>query len=447
VNAVPDTRYTRTDDGLSIAYQTVGSGPVDVVFVPPTHCIDLMWEEPSYARFLHRLARLGRLICLDSRGFGASDPVPLGALPTPETWMEDMRVVMDTVGSAAAHIVCIGASGFSGMLFAATYPERTRTLTLAESSARTMEADDYPAGTPRENVEAFADWDERHWGTGRTVQLWAPSRRDDPAFRRWLARFERHSASPATHGAQVRWVVSLDLRAVLPSIRVPTLVLQKEAGRIIDPAQGRYVADHIPGAQFETVPGTDLWYFTENPDDLADRLEEFITGKPPVAEPTRALATVLFTDIVGSTTSASELGDRRWTEILDEHDAIVDQELSRHRGRKVNPTGDGLLATFDGPARGVRCAHAICDRVRALGITVRAGLHTGEVELRGDDIGGIAVHIGQRISSLAGPSEVLVSRTVRDLVVGSGLDFEPRGERSLKGIPGTWEVYASCEGP
>jgi pimeloyl-ACP methyl ester carboxylesterase len=442
VSTPPVTRYTKTDDGLSVAYQTVGEGPPDIVLVPSTLCIDLMWEEPSFARVLHRLAKLGRLICLDYRGFGGSDPVPLGAMPTPETWMEDTRVVLDAVGSLTAHIVCHGGAAFLGMLFAATYPERTDTLTLIEGSARILHADDYPIGMPLEVVNRFADWDQRVWGTDAHAAAWAPSRAEDQGFRRWQARFERGSSSPALHGAMLRWMVSLDLRAVLPAIRVPALVLHRQADPMIPLDHGRYLADHIAQARLTVVPGADHWFFTEGADEIVDHIEEFITGVRPISEPDRALATVMFTDIVSSTAHAARLGDKRWTEVLDQHDAIVNLELLRYRGRKVNPTGDGLLATFDGPARAVRCAQAICEGVRRLGIEARAGLHTGEVELRGEDIGGIAVHIGQRISALAGGGEVLVSRTVTDLVAGSGLQFSERGERELKGVPGTWAVFA-----
>jgi class 3 adenylate cyclase/pimeloyl-ACP methyl ester carboxylesterase len=439
---IPETRYTRTDDGLSLAYQTLGGGPIDIVLSPTTHCVDVMWEEPSFAHFLHRLARIGRLICLDYRGFGGSDPVPLGALPTPETWMEDTRVVLDTVGSTTAHIVCHGLSSFSGMLFAATYPERTNTLTLMDATACTLSADDYLIGIPPEVVDNFGALQERVWGTGDIAAFWAPSRADDEAFRRWSGRFERGSTSPATNGALMRWVVTLDLRPVLPTIRVPTLVLHHEEARLIPLDHGRYLADHVPDAALVVLAGGDYWFFTERGDEIVDHIEEFITGGRPVSEPDRALATVMFTDIVSSTEMAARVGDKRWTQTLDQHDALVDRELDRYRGRKVNPTGDGVLATFDGPARAVRCALAICEGVRALGIQVRAGLHTGEVERRGDDIGGIAVHIGQRVSGLAGAGEVLVSRTVTDLVTGSGIQFDDRGEHELKGVPGSWKLFS-----
>jgi class 3 adenylate cyclase len=364
-------------------------------------------------------------------------------LPTPEMWMEDTRVVVDAVGSTSAHIVCHGGSGFVAMLFAATYPDRTNTLTLIEATARWVAADDYSIGLPPELVERSTDWSERVWGTGAATAAWAPSRKGDAQFRQWTGRFERGSASPSTHGAQVRWMTSLDMRAVLPTIRVPTLVMHHEAAQIIPLDHARYLADHIGGAKLVVLPGGDYWFFTEGADQTVDHIEEFITGVPPVREADRALATVMFTDIVASTEHAARLGDRRWTQVLDQHDKLVQRELDRHRGRKVNPTGDGVLATFDGPARAVRCAQAICDGARALGIEVGAGLHTGEVELRGEDIGGIAVHIGQRVCGLARAGEVLVSRTVTDLVAGSDLQFTERGEHELKGVPGTWTLFAA----
>jgi pimeloyl-ACP methyl ester carboxylesterase len=439
---IAETRYTKTDDGLSVAYQTFGEGPPDIVLMPCFFCVDLMWDDPSFAHVLRRLAHTGRLICFDPRGLGASDPVPLGALPTPEEWMGDLRVVLDAVGSKTANLICHGGSGFWGMLFAATYPDRSSSLVLMEVSARLRFADDYTFGVVPEAIEAFVKWDEQVWGTGADASTWAPSRVGDDVFCRWLGRYQRGSESPATYGATARWVSNLDLRSVLPSIRTPTLVLHREADALSPLDNGRYLAEHIPGARLVVMPGTDFWFFTEGADDYLDRIEEFITGVPPVREPDRALTTVLFTDIVASTEHAVRLGDKRWTQVLDQHDAIVDRELARHRGRRVNPTGDGVLASFDGPARAVRCAQAICDGVRALGIEARSGLHTGEVELRGDDIGGIAVHIGQRVSAVAGRGEVVVSAIVKELVFGSGIEFVDRGEHELKGVPGTWKLFA-----
>jgi class 3 adenylate cyclase/pimeloyl-ACP methyl ester carboxylesterase len=443
VSVAPDTLYARTEDGLSIAYQTLGDGPTDIVVIPGSICIDLMWEEPSFAHVLRRLAGLGRLICLDYRGFGGSDPVPLGALPTPEAWMEDTRVVLDAVGSSTAHIVCHGASGFIGMLFAATYPDRTSTLTLLDAAARTKWAADYPAGMPADLVDGFVEWSERAWGTAARTSALAPSRANDEAFCRWQARFDRGASSPSVGGAVLRWVVDLDLRAVLSTIRVPTLVVHHEEGPLCPLDHGRYLADRIPNAALVVVPGSDYWFFTEHADEIVDHIEESITGVTPARELDRALATIMFTDIVGSTEHAARLGDRSWSQILDRHDELVQRELDRHRGRKVNPTGDGLLATFDGPARAVRCAQAISAAVGALGIQVRAGLHTGEIELRGDDIGGIAVHIAARVTAMADAGEVVVSSTVKDLVAGSEIAFVDRGTHALKGVPDEWHLFAA----
>ncbi|MBV8161912.1 MAG: adenylate/guanylate cyclase domain-containing protein [Acidimicrobiia bacterium] len=442
VIAPPETRYVKSTDGLHIAYQTLGDGPVDIVAIPTAHAIDALWEQPDLNRFFERVARLGRLILLDYRGFGVSDPVPLGALPTPESWMEDTRVVLDAVEAGRVHVFCHGGSGFLGMLFAATHPKRTATLTLFEASPLIADPGDFPIGIPAEAMASYVAHDEQFWGTPAHARFWAPSRSDDDVFASWSARFERAAQSPAAHTAMLNWVANLDLRGVAPAIRVPTLVLHREHGRLIPPSHASYLEEHIPGARRVTVPGADYWFFTEQANVVLELLAEHITGMPPAADPDRALATVLFTDIVSSTDRAAELGDRRWVETLDRHDEIVNRELVRFRGQKVNPTGDGLLALFDGPARAIRCAQAIRDGVRTLGVEVRAGLHCGEVERRGPDVGGIAVHIGARISSIAKGGEVLVSRTVTDLVAGSGIAFEERGEHELKGVPGTWSLFA-----
>jgi class 3 adenylate cyclase/alpha-beta hydrolase superfamily lysophospholipase len=441
VTELPETRYARTADGLSIAYQQLGEGPTDVVLLPSFSCIDVMWEEATFARMLTRLAGIGRLICLDYRGLGASDPVPLGAVPSPEDWMEDLRVVLDTVGSTSASIIANGSAGFIGMTFAATYPERTYALILVDTAVRVLWSEEYRFGVDARLHEQTIQSTMDVWGTTSLASYAAPSRAGDKRFCKWLARYERGAASRATAGTLIRWSSSLDHRIVLPAIRVPTLVLHHRANQLFPLDFGRYLAEHISGARLITLPGSDTLLFTEGADEIVDHIEEFVTGVPPVREPNRALATVLFTDLVGSTEHAADLGDKRWTELLHDHDALVDRELVFHRGRKLKDTGDGILATFDGPARAVRCAQAICQGVRPLGIEVRAGLHTGEVELCGDDIRGIAVHIGQRVSALARPGEVLVTRTVVDLVTGSGIAFADCGEHELKGVPGTWKLF------
>jgi class 3 adenylate cyclase len=359
--------------------------------------------------------------------------------------MEDTGVVLDAVGSSSAHFVCHGGAGFFGVLFAATYPRRTETLTLFEASARYRHADDYQIGVPAEVIDGYGQLDEERWGTEASAQLWAPSRVGDERFCRWLARYERGAASPASFRAVSQWVLGLDLRAVLPSIRVPTLVMHREDSFPIPVEQVRYLVEHIPGARLDVVPGRDYLHFTEHADEVLDHIEEFITGVVPSEVFDRALATVLFTDIVGSTEFAARVGDRRWKDLLADHDALVAAEIERFRGRVVRSTrdsGDGALATFDGPGRAIRCGCAIRDALRSLGIDVRAGLHSGEIELRGDDVAGMAVHIGARVSALAGAGEVFVSSTVKDLVAGSGIDFEDRGEHELKGVPGSWKIYA-----
>jgi class 3 adenylate cyclase len=435
---LPETRYAKTPDGLNIAYQVVGSGPHSVVFLPAIPAVDVIWDDPVFAAFLHRLSRLGRLLLLDPRGCGASDRIPLGALPTIEQWSEDVAVVLDAVGAPSATIIGWAVLTPMAMMFAAAHPERSDAIVLIDATARSRRGAGYPSGIAPEHIDALIAWRVSTWGTGVwTAQV--ASRADDPGFKRWVARLERTSQSPASVEAVLRWLFDLDLRPLLPTIRVPTLVIDS-AG-----SMERYVAENIPGARLLTLGAyaPALFFDDRASNELADSIEEFVTGMPPQREPDRVLATVLFTDVVGSTEHLSRLGDKTWTQLLDQHYVVIEHELKHHRGRRVNTTGDGVVATFDGPARAVRCAQAMVEAVRPLGIDVRAGLHTGEVELHGDDIGGIAVHIGQRVSALAGPGEVLVSRTVVDLVAGSGLEFEERGEHELKGVPGKWAIYAA----
>jgi class 3 adenylate cyclase len=439
----PQTRYAHTGEGLAIAYQTIGSGPPDIVLVPTLSAIDAMWDEPSYSAFLRQLEAMGRVILFDFRGQGASDPVRLGALPTAEAWVEDISVVLDAVGSTSAHLVGQGVGASFGMVFAAVHPTKAMTLTLINPTARVVEDEDYPCGVPAKALQHFLSWHDRTWGTGKAVAIHAPSRSEDEGFVRWLGRFLRTCASPSEMAVLVRWSTALDIRAVLPAVQAPTLVISSRDCVMTPSLQGRYVADSIGGARFIEIPGRDYWFFTEYTDELLDHISEFVTGHRRPTVSNRALTTVMFTDIVGSTETAARFGDRRWTQVLDQHDAITARELERHRGRKVNPTGDGLLATFDGPASAVRCALALRDAVAELGLELRAGIHTGEVEIRGDDVGGIAVHIGQRVSALAPPGQVFASRTVADLILGSGLFLEDRGEHELKGVPGLWRLFAA----
>jgi class 3 adenylate cyclase len=440
----PETRYARSGD-LNIAYQVVGEGPRDLVYVPGwVSNIELMWEEPAMARFLGRLASFSRLILFDKRGTGLSDRVSNDELPTLEERMDDVRAVLEAVGSERAALFGHSEGGNMCTLFAATYPERTTALiTLGSFAKRRDPDDDYPWAPTAENREEEADDVERNWGHFRPqdVEYYAPSRVGDEQFVRNLEQYLRRGASPGAAAALIRMNSYIDIRNVLPTIQVPTLVLHRTGDHDVNVAEGRYLASKVPGAKFVELPGDDHWISAGDVDELADEIEEFLTGTRPLPEPDRVLATVLFTDIVGSTERAAELGDRRWRELLGAHDAAVRRELERFRGREVDTAGDGFLATFDGPARAVRCAISAGAAVRQLGVEIRAGIHTGECELIDGKCGGIAVTTGARISALAAPSQVLVSQTVKDLVAGSGLVFEAAGEHELKGVPDRWRVY------
>lgn len=438
----PETRYAPSKDGY-VAYQIVGHGPLDLVFISGwASNIEVMWEEPALASYLRRLATFSRLLCFDKRGTGVSDPVPLAALPTLEEWMDDVRAVMDAAGSKRATLLGQGEGGPMAMLFGATYPERASALILSDTFARLLRDIDYPWGFPPDRVAQFLQQIEEGWGTGRNVDILAPSVAHDERFRRWFARYNRLANGPraATTMFATSWRV--DLRGVLQSIRVPTLVLHRAGNRYIRVGHGRYLAEHIPGAKYVEVPGEDALYYVGDTETILGEIEEFLTGVRPLPESDRVLATVLFTDIVTSTERSAEVGDRRWKDLLDQHDILVRRELERHRGRLVKNTGDGILATFDGPARAIRCAQAIAVSVKAMGIEVRAGLHTGEVELRGDDVTGLGVNITARVMDAAGPGEVVVSSTVKDLVAGSGLRFADRGAHDLRGVPGEWRLFA-----
>jgi pimeloyl-ACP methyl ester carboxylesterase len=442
----PETRYARSGD-VNIAYQVVGEGPLDLVYVPGwVSNIELVWEEPAMAHFLQRLASFSRLILFDKRGTGLSDRVSNDELPTLEQRMDDVRAVLETVGSERAALFGHSEGGNMCVLFAATYPERTAALiTLGCFAKRRDPDDDYPWAPTAENREETAADVERNWGRLRPedVEYYAPSRVGDEQFVGNLERYLRRGASPGAAAALVRMNSYIDVREVLPTIRVPALVLHRTGDHDVNVAEGRYLASKIPGAKFVELPGDDHWISAGDTDVLADEIEEFLTGTRPMPEPDRVLATVLFTDIVGSTERAVELGDRRWRDLLGAHDAAVRRELDRFRGREVDTAGDGFLATFDGPARAVRCAMSAGEAIRGLGVEIRAGVHTGECELDGPKVRGIAVHTGARIASLAGAGEVLVSQTVKDLVSGSGLAFEDRGVHELKGVPGEWRVYAA----
>jgi pimeloyl-ACP methyl ester carboxylesterase len=437
--SVPETQYAKSGD-VNIAYQAIGDGALDLVYVSGwVSNLELMWDEPQYERFLRRLASFSRLIVFDKRGTGLSDPVALDHLPTLEQRMDDVRAVMDAVGSERAAVFGNSEGGQMSLLFAATYPERTVALVTQGTFAKRLWSPDYPwAPTPEAREQEIRDI-EASWADLDVTTL-APS--TDDAFRRRLAAYFRRSASPAVGAAFLRMNTQADLRAVLPTIRVPTLVIHRADDRDVSVEEGRWIASQIPGARYVELPGIDHVPWVGNQDEVVDEIEEFLTGARPAPEPDRVLATVLFTDIAGSTARAVELGDRRWRELLEVHHAAVRRQLERFRGREVDTAGDGFLATFDGPARGVRCARAIVDAVREVGLDLRAGLHTGECELVNGGVRGIAVHTGARVAAQAGPGEVLVSSTVKDLTAGSGIEFEDRGEHELKGVPGEWRLYA-----
>ncbi len=432
-----DTRYSKSDAGW-IAYQAIGDGPVTIlVYKPVIFPVDLMWEEPALARFATGLASFSRSIWFDARGTGSSDAAEEVEGRLTETAVEDMLAVLDEVGCERAVVLGVGTP--PALLFAATHPSRTAALVLYNVSARLRRADDYPEGAANDQLARASE----SWGDAAAAQWYArsPSMVGNDRFERWFERSMRLSSTPAHRLWRFRSALDTDLRAVLGAVRVPTLVCQR-GGSEASRGQRRYVAEHIDGARTVMLPGDDELFFAGDPGPFLDAIEEFVTGRLPVHETDRLLATVMFTDVVGSTEHAARTGDRRWRELLGTHDAVLRKELERFRGREIKTIGDGFLATFDGPGRALRCATAIRAAVRSLGIDVRIGLHTGEIDLRGDDIGGIAVHIAQRVEANAQPGEILASRTVVDLVAGSGIAFTERGTHHLKGIPGDWQLYS-----
>lgn len=438
----PETRYAKTGD-IHIAYQVFGDGPIDIVLATEFwHSIEAQWDLPELARFLERLGSFARAISFDQRGSGISDPVALGEHNTLDVWMEDIDVVMDAVGSEAAVLYGIGGGGTMSLLYAATRPQRVSGLVLVNSFARLVRAPDYPWGRAPELEEEVLDVMRAGWGRGVFLDLIAPSRVGDEDFRKWWARYQRIGASPGTVLAMRKMLAQIDVRDVLPSIHVPTLVLHRAETPWNRVEHGRYLADHIPGAKLVEVPGVDHLSFADDAEPILRETERFVAGIAGPPKSDRQLSTVLFTDIVRSTELAAELGDRRWSEVLGEQRALVRRELARFQGREVDTAGDGFLATFDGPARAVQCACVVRDAVRELGIEIRAGLHTGEVEVLREGLAGVAVHIGQRVLASAEPGEVLVSSTVKDLTAGSGLEFEDRGLHALKGVPDEWRLFA-----
>ena len=438
----PETRYAKSGD-LNIAYQVVGDGPFDLVYVPGwVSNIELAWEYRQSAHVLRRLAAFSRLILFDKRGTGLSDRVPNDRLPTLEQRMDDVRAVLDAVGSERAALFGHSEGANMCVLFAATYPGRMTALVTVGAFAKRIRSADYPWAPTAEQREADARALEEHGWAQIDIDSYAPSAVGNAEFERWLGAYLRQSANPGAAAALLRMNTQIDVRAVLKTIGVPTLVLHRTGDRDANVEEGRYLASRIPGARFVELPGEDHLMWVGDVDTLVDEIEEFLTGVRPAPDQDRVLATVLFTDIVDSTGLAARLGDRGWRDVLERHHAVVRQHLERFRGEEQDTAGDGFFATFDGPARAVRCALDVRDALRADGITIRAGLHTGECERMAGSFGGIAVHIGARVAAQAEPGEVLVSRTVRDLVAGSRLEFEDRGVRELKGIPEPWHLYS-----
>jgi class 3 adenylate cyclase len=438
----PETRYA-TSGAVHIAYQVFGDGEIDLVLVGgyATH-LELFWDHPPAARFLERLGSFARVVNFDRRGAGVSDRVV--AAPTLEERMDDVRAVMDAAGVERAALLGISEGVSMCLLFAATYPQRVQALVSWGGVPRSTATDDYPWANPVDALlESGTELIAPHWGEGATIDVIAPSQSDNPEARAFFGRLERHAVSPGMLASLFQMFLDIDVRHVVPTVHVPVLVLHRRQDRLVHVGNGRWLAEHLPNAKLVEVEGQDHnpWY--ERPDEILDEIQEFLTGARPAAEPTRTLATVVFTDVVDSTGTAAQLGDRRWRETLEAHQAAVRQELARFGGREVKSIGDGFLATFDGPARAIRCAQAIVASAQEAGIQVRAGVHTGECEVFDGDIGGIAVHIASRVSGLADAGEVLVSRTVTDLVAGSGLAFADRGEHELTGVPDRWRVYAA----
>jgi pimeloyl-ACP methyl ester carboxylesterase len=408
-----ETRFAKAGD-LSIAYQVVGDGDVDVILIPQwLSNIEQYWEHPAAAYFLRRIASFSRLIMFDKRGTGLSDAVP--ETQTLEERMDDVLAVMDAVGSERAVMFGPSEGGAMAALFAATFPERCISLILYGACARWLEADDYPEGPPPALVAAYGRGWIEGWGSGASLRVLAPSLARDDGFRRWWGRFERHSVRPGMVGPIFETINAPDVRAVPPAIQVPSLILHRRGDRLVDVANGRYLAAHIAGARYLELPGDDHIWFAGDADSLLDEIEEFVTGSRGTRDPDRVLATVMFTDIVSSTEHAARLGDRRWHDLMSDHDELVGRQIAVYRGRTIRSTGDGVFASFDGPARAIRCALSVVDAARTLDVDIRAGLHTGECQLAGNDLAGVTVHIGARIADLAQPSQVLVSGTVRDL--------------------------------
>jgi class 3 adenylate cyclase len=436
----PIARYAKSGD-VHIAYLVQGDAPLDLVWIPPwISQVEYLWAEDSLGRVVDRLTTFSRMITFDRRGSGLSDP--LSGAPTLEEQMDDVIAVMDAAGSKRAAIAGTLEGGPMAALFAATHPDRVSALVLYATFARATRAPGYEWPWSAEQRQLHMDYAVEHWGEGLVAGSVAPSQMDNAEFMEWAGRLERLAASPATIKRIFDLIGEIDVRDILPSIRVPTLVMHRAGDSFINIEHSRYMAERIPDARFVELKGGDNMFSIGDSDGLLGEIEEFLTGERHQAEADRMLATVLFTDICGSTERAAQLGDRSWRYMLERHDALFRRALERHRGREVKHTGDGFLATFDGPARAIRCAADLTDSVGSIGIQVRAGLHTGELEVMDGDLSGLAVHIAARVMDRAGPSEVLVSSTVKDLVVGSGIEFEERGEHELRGVPGEWRLFS-----
>jgi class 3 adenylate cyclase len=432
----PETLYTSLGDA-AIAYQVIESDGPDIVFVPDWYNhVEAQWEDPFFERFLRGLSSIGRLIVFDKRGTGLSDPILFSELPPVEEWADDLACVMDAADSESAILVCGSVGSFLGLPFAAMRPQRVAGLVLIDSTAHAAE------GAPEHMLDRSMEWFQDAWGSGRTAEVVVPSRAGDPAFIDWRGHYERLAASPGTVKKTLPTVYHGDVRSALESISCPTLVIHRRGDRWVRVTHGRYLAEHIANASYAELPGDDHLWFGTDVDEVLAEIVEFVTGHRSPAEPDRVLTTIMFSDIVASTEQLAAIGDWQWRNLLGRHDQVVQRQLNRFRGRQIKHTGDGILASFDGPARAIRCGSAIIESLRAIGLDARVGIHTGECELHRDDLVGIAVNIAARIGALADDGKVFVSGTLRDLVVGSDIEFVDRGDHSLKGVPGTWRLYA-----
>ena len=435
-----DVQYARSGDGTHIAYEVASQGDVDLLYIPPVGShLDIKWENPDYARMLKRLAAFSRLVTMDKRGSGLSDRRP--AIPVAAEQVEDVVAVLDAAGSQRAFLFGSLDGAGAALLTAAAYPNRVSGVVAYGTGPRILAAPDFPGvdeGTARSMISSIL----ATYGTPAGVAITAPSMVGNRAYERWYAHFQRSSVSPGEYFEFLEALFATDVRDVMPTVRVPVLVMRKEHDTLVPPQTVRWLADHLPDSRYVEVPGRDWTPWTDGADALVDEIETFVTGRHEHLDADRVLATVVFTDIVDSTRQAAELGDARWSILLDQHDETIRAHVERWRGRVVKSTGDGALATFDGPARALQCAVELRDALHQLGIEIRTGVHTGEVEARDGDLGGIAVHIAARIEALARPGEILVSRTVVDLVVGSRLAFDERGVHGLKGVPGQWTIYS-----